>query len=209
MHSLSRVPLRTGSMKTRQDGTDRSVLVQHYESSWVKLARQSLKFRSLRVGVATVWREKCFWTIRSISMYSFSLLFDLQGAFLKVNYFLKICNTNFVHQQFPCSRKRSITEEQIAFIYCSRSIMFLAIEYYFDWLSMYWRWTARNCRGQHVYHFRLVISLVICKWKLCSIKSLVRFVINPLNAKLNPICYLLALLGAHHILHVSRVRVKC
>jgi len=33
------------------------------------------------------------------------------------------------------------------------------------------------------------------------------FLINTLNAKLNPICYLLALLGAHHILHVSRVRV--
>jgi hypothetical protein len=31
---------------------------------------------------------------------------------------------------------------------------------------------------------------------------------NPLNAELNPICHLLALLGAHHILHVSRVRVK-
>jgi len=32
--------------------------------------------------------------------------------------------------------------------------------------------------------------------------------INPLNVELNPIRYLLALLGAHHILHVSRVRVK-
>ena len=32
--------------------------------------------------------------------------------------------------------------------------------------------------------------------------------INPLNDKLNPICHLLALLGAHHILHVSRIRVK-
>ena len=31
--------------------------------------------------------------------------------------------------------------------------------------------------------------------------------INPLNAELNPICYLLALL-AHHFLHVSRIRVK-
>jgi len=30
---------------------------------------------------------------------------------------------------------------------------------------------------------------------------------NPLNAELNPICYLLALL-AHHFLHVSRIRVK-
>jgi len=32
--------------------------------------------------------------------------------------------------------------------------------------------------------------------------------INPLNAELNPTCHLLALLGAHHILHVSRIRVK-
>jgi len=31
---------------------------------------------------------------------------------------------------------------------------------------------------------------------------------NPLNAELNPICHLLALLGVRHILHVSRVRVK-
>ena len=32
--------------------------------------------------------------------------------------------------------------------------------------------------------------------------------INPLKPKLNPICYLLALLGAYHFLHVSRIRVK-
>ena len=38
-------------------------------------------------------------------------------------------------------------------------------------------------------------------WKMC--KSF-----NPLNVELNPICYLLALLGAHHFLHVSRIRVK-
>jgi hypothetical protein len=31
---------------------------------------------------------------------------------------------------------------------------------------------------------------------------------NPLNTELNPICRLLALLGAHHILHVSRIRVN-
>jgi len=32
--------------------------------------------------------------------------------------------------------------------------------------------------------------------------------INPLKPELNPICYLLALLGAHHFLHVNRIRVK-
>ena len=31
---------------------------------------------------------------------------------------------------------------------------------------------------------------------------------NPTKANLNAICHLLALLGAHHILHVNRVRVK-
>jgi len=39
--------------------------------------------------------------------------------------------------------------------------------------------------------------------KLCLFEQL-----NPLNPELNPICYLLALLGAHHFLHVSRIRVK-
>jgi len=32
--------------------------------------------------------------------------------------------------------------------------------------------------------------------------------INPLNIELNPICYMLALLQAHPILHVSRIRFK-
>jgi len=38
--------------------------------------------------------------------------------------------------------------------------------------------------------------------------STLRYIINPLNAELNPICHLLALLGAHLIFHVSSVRVK-
>jgi len=32
-----------------------------------------------------------------------------------------------------------------------------------------------------------------------------RVLLNPLNTGLNPICRLLALLEAHHILHVSRM----
>jgi len=38
--------------------------------------------------------------------------------------------------------------------------------------------------------------------------TFIRYLINPLNAELNPICHLLALLGAHPILHISRIRVK-
>jgi hypothetical protein len=35
-----------------------------------------------------------------------------------------------------------------------------------------------------------------------------RYRINPLNAELIPICYFLVLLGAHHILHISRIKVN-
>ena len=35
-----------------------------------------------------------------------------------------------------------------------------------------------------------------------------QLLLNHLNPELNPICYLLVLLGAHHFLHVSRIRVK-
>jgi len=35
-----------------------------------------------------------------------------------------------------------------------------------------------------------------------------RTVLNTLNVDLNPIRHLLSLLGAHHILHVSRIRVN-
>jgi len=41
----------------------------------------------------------------------------------------------------------------------------------------------------------------VCLWRKDAL-------LNLLNAELNLICHLLALLGAHHILHVSRVRVK-
>ena len=37
---------------------------------------------------------------------------------------------------------------------------------------------------------------------------LARFLVNPLNTELNPIRHLLALVGARHIVHVSRIRVK-
>jgi len=43
----------------------------------------------------------------------------------------------------------------------------------------------------------LLVLLTLYNW--CNI------IINPLNPELNPICYLLALLGAHHFLHVSRI----
>jgi len=49
-----------------------------------------------------------------------------------------------------------------------------------------------------------VIYWVLC-FSLCHGRC---FIFKPLNTELNPICHLLALLGAHHILHISRIRVK-
>jgi len=44
------------------------------------------------------------------------------------------------------------------------------------------------------------------KWS-CKNTGRLQKSLNPLKPELNPICYLLALLGAHHFLHVSRIRV--
>jgi len=49
----------------------------------------------------------------------------------------------------------------------------------------------------------LLYSRYACNWPYFFY-----YPFNPLNAELNPICYLLALLGAHHFLHVSRIRIK-
>ena len=47
-------------------------------------------------------------------------------------------------------------------------------------------------------------------WFVCisQIWTIIGSDINPLKPELNSICYLLALLGVHHFLHVSRIRVK-
>ena len=45
-------------------------------------------------------------------------------------------------------------------------------------------------------------------FKLCWWEGEIFPGFNPLNDELNTICHLLALFGAHHILHVSRIRVK-
>ena len=74
----------------------------------------------------------------------------------------------------------------------------------------------------YVFHMILKVSIVSlysthrlvfpteARFVLCEKQSdpLCKMQINRLNAELNPICYLLALLGAHHFLHVSRIRVK-
>jgi hypothetical protein len=60
----------------------------------------------------------------------------------------------------------------------------------------------------------LILVILITKhkkvlWKMqCNHHDQYKKHINTLNTQLYPICHLLALLGAHHILHVSRIRVN-
>ena len=67
------------------------------------------------------------------------------------------------------------------------------------------------------YIAKLVLTRLICNHHFManSVSSTTQnsptkdlYMFNPLKPELNPICYLLALLGAHHFLHVSRIRVK-
>ena len=54
----------------------------------------------------------------------------------------------------------------------------------------------------------LTVFETICISSFCTLKNTAHCTFNPLNPELNLICYLLALLGAHHFLHVIRIRVK-
>jgi hypothetical protein len=54
-----------------------------------------------------------------------------------------------------------------------------------------------------------VVSSVESFVEACNVNyTTIEGFINPLNAELNPIRHLLALLGAHHFVYVSRVRVN-
>ena len=81
---------------------------------------------------------------------------------------------------------------------------------------------GERCLRSSYGHLRTRNHLIMC-WKLearvkkaCVQKAglrtwlifAVQIAINPLNPELNPICHLLALLGDHHIVYVSRIRVK-
>jgi hypothetical protein len=43
---------------------------------------------------------------------------------------------------------------------------------------------------------------------MCTSRNQPKCHINHFNAELNPTCHLLAILRAHHIIHVSRIRVN-
>ena len=73
------------------------------------------------------------------------------------------------------------------------------------YISLYIYWLYRE-----IWNFvcRLVMNVLNEFCMKCACMLVITEHFNPLNPELNTICYLLALLGAHHFLHVSRIRVK-
>ena len=87
--------------------------------------------------------------------------------------------------------------------------MKLSCNFYLD-SDMYWTTGKRNfpscIKIWYEYSYRVVTHHI--GEDIYFLFSVVTYRIDPLKPELNPICYLLALLGAHHFLHVSGVRVK-
>ena len=71
-----------------------------------------------------------------------------------------------------------------------------------------WIPKATNAHSEYVNTYCFPTATVVARTRLNVTLYKRGKVINTLKAKLNPICHLLALLGPHHILHVSRIRVK-
>jgi len=67
-----------------------------------------------------------------------------------------------------------------------------------------------KCNGWEAFRVGLDMAVSYSSVPISYIRKILHkcLNINPLNADLNPICHLLALLGARHILHVSRIRVN-
>jgi len=79
----------------------------------------------------------------------------------------------------------------------------------------YWQQTVSYFRKRHDGNWFCVFETILCSARnaVCTcvyhlLVAAVRRSVNPLNPELIPISYLLALLEAHHFLHVSRIRVK-
>ena len=70
------------------------------------------------------------------------------------------------------------------------------------------RRSVRQCHRSAFLLYELSVSFCQFVSTVCLHTLRIDTEINLLNAKLNPICHLMALIGAHIILHVSRIRVN-
>jgi hypothetical protein len=145
---------------------------------------------------------------------------DCWGQFPKVSTHSHTTQTEYLTHRIPCVPPSSpfsevpsqpasnefILHSQVALFPCSPFVVsptwFLAFKSSTLWVF----WTTNRPLSPY-----LRCGVYLCcsdQWDLWGGQVLRRLNFNPLNVELNPICHLLALLEAHPIFHVSRIRVK-
>jgi len=99
----------------------------------------------------------------------------------------------------------------------NKSNLYSARHKYIILLFCYWPQVSASISHNqaNIYRKRNHLTLIQLTWRIWWALNKARkwqmgfnSAFKGLNAELNPICHLLALLGAHHILHLSRIRFK-
>jgi len=114
-----------------------------------------------------------------------------------------VINSHFSPRNNPQERsshvpRGGILKSHIPVVLCSSK---LRNAHVFRSVSQIW---FRNNNSNSIILVMSSKVAVVCLGVLLGIWE----ILGPLKPELNPICYLLALLGAHHFLHVSRIRVN-
>ena len=108
----------------------------------------------------------------------------------------------------------TINHENVSFVVDIKFISFLCEMFSFhrgEYEDSFFVWNAVSCSPNKITDVskKNILPPFSYTRSICSVvRKTHNVAFNPLKPELNPICYLLALLGAHHFLHVSRIRVK-
>jgi len=149
--------------------------------------------------------QRVFFKFAGITVSHF---FSMLPSALKYLYSVEPVGMHFPAKQ-PCTND---TVCNAAMQHCTQYHLYTAVsqKMHSDWFNGIEILKGRWQHGEKVgYCYPSRLEKTFCKWDIYIYILLVtKGLINPLKPKLNPICYLLALLGAHHFLHVSRIRVK-
>ena len=112
-----------------------------------------------------------------------------------------IVRTHAVNEHYRCLFIESYEIHEYCVLFGKTAKMFtVKVDYLY---SNHYAMKSSLCLNS--YNSQCVVLRLLAFWD--GVSNTARS-INPLNAELNPTCHLLALLGAHHILHVSRIRVN-
>ena len=144
--------------------------------------------------------SSAFWQIWDCSSLSWNLMYAIRSA------------SSVLALKRDCWLCRSIQLRLLSLVkhpFQSTIVPSSSIRHFCKRLLFYFE-LCNSCRS---FHIRL-LKIWRCGFPVVFLQHTIKEYhssthnFNPLNAELNFICHLLTLLGAHHILHVSRIRVN-